>query len=416
MKDKLKNKKVIAGIIGVTAVIGIIVFIFLNTNSSILQLRNKTVTVEYGQKISLEAKDYLKDDLDSKIIAGTKATIKEDVVIDDKKEYLAIGEYTVVLTYEKDTTEVKVIVKDTTAPTFKDFKDSVEVAKDVKPDYSRLYAAVDLSEVNISCDDANVKYDFVGEYKATIKATDTSKNEVTKEITVKITEPSIKLDKDVASLYVKETLVLKVTILGKDQKAVFKSSNEKIATVDAEGKITAKAIGTVTITASANGKDTACKLTVKNTPSGSTTKKDTNGNTVVVPPSSNNNSSGSSNTSDGTAKISMEAFNLINSERAKLGLEKISYASNLEGTALSRAKALTKNFSHNGSGSSYDIDTGIGRSEVITQLNSVNNATRAVSNWMNSKAHRNAIMSERNISLIVAYCDNCWVAIFIYGD
>ena len=412
MKEKLKNKKVIAGIIaGIVIIVVLVVFM----NQSSLKVKSKEVIVEYGQQLSLDPKDYL--DEDEKIINKTTASIKEDVAMEGK-DYYPVGEYTLVLVCDKESTEVKIIVKDTTSPEFKDFKDTIETVKDVKLEYAKLYTVEDLSKTEITVDDTNVKYDTVGEYKATIKATDTSKNETSKEITVKITEPTIKLDKTSANLYVKETVVLKAEIKGKEDKATFKSSNSNIASVDKDGKVTAKKKGTATITASANGKETSCKVTVKNAPSGAktTTKKDSHGNsvTVVTPPSGGSSSSGGATQS--SPKISMEAINLINNERAKLGLRKLSYASDLSSTALARAQALTKNFSHSGSGSYYDVNTGIGRTEVITQLNSVNNAQRAVSNWMNSKAHRNSIMSKRNTSLIVAYCGNCWVAIMMYGD
>ena len=288
MKEKLKNKKVIAGIItGIAIVVILVVFIFMNQSS--LKLKNKEVTIEYGQQMSIDPKDYL--DEDENIINKTTASIKEDVALEQGKDYYPVGEYTLVLTCDKESTEVKIIVRDTTAPEFKDFKDTIETVKDVKPEYAKLYLAEDLSKTEIIVDDSTVKYDTVGEYKATVKAVDEYKNDTSKEITVKVTEPTIKLDKSTSSLYVKETVVLKAEIIGKDKKAIFKSSNADIASVDENGKVTAKKKGTATITASANGKETSCKVTVKNAPSGAktTTKKDSHGNsvTVVTPPKNN---------------------------------------------------------------------------------------------------------------------------------
>lgn len=416
MKERLKNKKVIAGIAAIVVIaIALVVFVFMNQSS--LKVKSKEVVIEYGNQISLKAEDYLDED-NEKVIKNTTASIKEDVALEQGKDYYPVGEYTLVLNYDKESTEVKIIVKDTTAPEFKDFKDTVETVKDVKPEFNKLYIAEDLSKTEIIVDDQNVKYDTVGEYKATVKATDTSKNEVSKEITVKVIEPTIKLDKSISSLYVKETVVLKVEIKGKEDKATYKSSDDTVATVDSNGKVTAKKKGTATITAEANGVKAECKITVKETPKGSntTTKKDKNGNTVTVvtPP---NSSSGGSGSSGGTAqtspKISMEAINLINNERAKLGLTKLTYNSTLADIALKRAKEIQKDFSHNGFDKYNDWYNDHTYGEVLTMRTEGFNfpAKDAVSNWMNSKAHKNILMDEDNTQIAVAYLNNRWVGV-----
>lgn len=412
MKEKLKDKKVITGlVIGVIAIIGIIVFALMSMNSSDLKLKDKEAIVEYGQPVSKEASDYLDfDKVDNAKKDDILAKAKLDLTIENEaeKEYASIGEYKATITYNKDKAEFTIIVKDTTAPTFKDFKNSIEAAKDVKPDYSKLYVAEDLSEVNVSCDDANVKYDTVGEYKATLKATDTSKNETSKEITVKVIEPTIKLDKESTSLYVKETLVLKATITGKEQKATFKSSDDKIASVDAEGKITAKAKGTATITASANGKDATCKVTVKETPKGSstTTKKDPSGNNVtVVTPPSNNNSSGNNNTL--TQQISKEAFNIQNEKRAAAGVGNLEWDNELAQIALRRAKELSTDFSHK---KTYRSDGRLVNAENAGK--DYTSASLVVSGWYNSSGHRKAMLRDTYTKGAVARYGNYWVALF----
>ena len=59
-----------------------------------------------------------------------------------------------------------------------------------------------------------------------------------------------------------KTLTLKATLKGATGKIAWKSSDKKIATVDADGKINAKQAGTVTITATAAGKSASCEVTV----------------------------------------------------------------------------------------------------------------------------------------------------------
>lgn len=60
----------------------------------------------------------------------------------------------------------------------------------------------------------------------------------------------------------KKTLVVKRNPITAAEQLTWTSSNESIATVDANGKVTAVSAGTTTITASVNGKKATCKVTV----------------------------------------------------------------------------------------------------------------------------------------------------------
>ena len=88
-------------------------------------------------------------------------------------------------------------------------------------------------------------------------------------ITVK--EPYFELDKTVTA-YLKHKLPLN-TWMEPSNKITWKSSNPKIATVDAKGVVTGKKKGTVTITAKVNGLTRKCKVTVEE-PSISVWQKD----------------------------------------------------------------------------------------------------------------------------------------------
>lgn len=425
MKEKLKNKKVIAGIISGIAVITVVVIAVIIVSQPKLVVKAETMDVEYGNEISTKAGDYLDTEkVNSDIIAKTNVTV--DISNHDKSdnEYISIGEYLVKLTYEDETVEVKVNVKDTTKPIFDKFEKEIEITKDCKPageELSKLlkkFTAKDLQNVTISLDDSKVDYSKEGTYKATVKAVDASKNEATQETTIKIVKPTIKLDKKNESMYVKESFVLKATITGKEDKASFKSSNSSVASVDKNGKVTAKKKGTATITATANGVSTECKVTVKSVPSGSTTSKKTVTNpqtgkkeeVVVVKPSTPSNGSSGSGSSNSTltASISYDAINLINQERSKLGKSALSYSSELGDIALKRAKEISTDFSHDGM-DKYDPTYRIG--ECIAY--GYGSASRAVNGWMNSSGHKDTLMdgSKTHTQIAVARYGNYWVAL-----
>ncbi|MBR4885855.1 MAG: Ig-like domain-containing protein [Muribaculaceae bacterium] len=86
-----------------------------------------------------------------------------------------------------------------------------------------------------------------------------------------ILSTSIVLNKTSASLKATETLTLVATVLPEnatDKSVTWKSSNEAVATVDANGKVTAVAVGEATITATtADGSNlsASCKVTVTST-------------------------------------------------------------------------------------------------------------------------------------------------------
>lgn len=110
---------------------------------------------------------------------------------------------------------------------------------------------------------------------ATITATAADGSGVTATCKITVTNPVIQvtkvtLNKTTASVVKGKTLTLTATVTpttATNKKVTWKSSNTKIATVDSNGKITAKAAGTATITCTAadgSGKSATCKITVTN--------------------------------------------------------------------------------------------------------------------------------------------------------
>ncbi len=79
---------------------------------------------------------------------------------------------------------------------------------------------------------------------------------------VKLITDKMSIDKKEATVVCGKTLTLKASLKNSTSKINWKSSDSKIATIDSNGKITAKMAGSVTITASADGLSVKCKLTV----------------------------------------------------------------------------------------------------------------------------------------------------------
>ena len=84
----------------------------------------------------------------------------------------------------------------------------------------------------------------------------------TRDIDKLTSDVTLKLDKTSMNVICGATGTIKATVKGTTDKVTWKSSNSKIATVDANGKVTAKQAGSVTITATVAGKKATCKVQI----------------------------------------------------------------------------------------------------------------------------------------------------------
>lgn len=88
-----------------------------------------------------------------------------------------------------------------------------------------------------------------------------------KKCTVTVVDPTIKVNKKVATIYTggssAKTVQLKATAKGASKTVTWESSAPEIAVVDEKGKVTSVSAGTATITAKANGESASCAVTVK---------------------------------------------------------------------------------------------------------------------------------------------------------
>ena len=147
------------------------------------------------------------------------------------------------------------------------------------------------SDTAIATVDTNGKVTGVKEGTATITATTKDggkKAECKVTIKEKTTEVSISLDKISASMKVGDTLTLTAKVTPEGKKVTWKSSDETKATVDASGKVTAKAEGKVDITATVENenKSATCNITISKVYDAkndtTTSLKDKSGNQIYV--------------------------------------------------------------------------------------------------------------------------------------
>ena len=146
-----------------------------------MKLKQNEYTIEYGSTIQTDIKTYL-DNTEDYIKETKLSGIPEN---ESEKEYPAIGEYELTLKNNNQENKIKVIVKDTVAPSFKDIKESYEVAYGKKFDVKNIKAE-DLSTVEYTLDDSKVNYKKAGTYDATVIAKDSSDNESKRKIRIKI--------------------------------------------------------------------------------------------------------------------------------------------------------------------------------------------------------------------------------------
>ena len=92
----------------------------------------------------------------------------------------------------------------------------------------------------------------------------------TAPVSLEITPTSVALNKTTLTLDIGRTSNLRATVYpsnAANKKCTWRSSNTSVATVDSNGKVTAKQVGTATITVkTANGKTASCNVTVQAVP------------------------------------------------------------------------------------------------------------------------------------------------------
>lgn len=191
---KKKSIIVIMCIIVVVLLGGIGIYTLTKVPKFVLK-DNKTLKLEYGKKFPYDAMELLDTkDMDvkdhKKLVKGLK--VKSNFKYEEGKNYFAIGDYKITMTFNKKKLIKKVKVVDTTAPEVNTDYASIDIVKGTdlsKFDFNALglFNASDLSPVELSYDFSAIDANKEGTYTLKVNVKDSSGNTTTKELPVNIT-------------------------------------------------------------------------------------------------------------------------------------------------------------------------------------------------------------------------------------
>lgn len=222
------------------------------------------------------------------------------------------------------------------------------------------------------------------------------------KVTVLPAIESVELNYTTLSLRPEGTAQLTYTVAPEEALAdnvTYTSSDEAVATVDAEGNVTAVADGTATITVDVNGVTAECEVTVS-TKAASTAGNSNNGSSAASSGQTQDSAVASSSFEYGAIPFSLASngnwwgidqsdsaywavLNNINAMRAAGGLSALSPSSSLDAIADSRCdyQLVNDTLSHDGAQTP----------EILAQ--SQKSASEVCTGWQNSPSHYAVIMN-----------------------
>lgn len=187
-------KKLMKGLLSMALMISVVAC----SSADNLQLEVTEITVEYGDALSLDPKDYLAEDTSEDILNEVTAevfVVEDDVKADEPLETdgsdLEVGNYVLSLSYNDEVEDVNVTVEDTTAPEFVDFNDTISIEQGTADvTLENLFKAEDGSDFEITVE-GDVDYNTVGTYTVKVVAKDEYDNSTEKDCNIVITEKEV---------------------------------------------------------------------------------------------------------------------------------------------------------------------------------------------------------------------------------
>ena len=200
----------------------------------------------------------VKDSQGKKLKKGT------DYSVSYSGKRVSVGEYSVTVNFKgnysgKKTLKFKVLPKIA-------FDSAALCVKQTKKINAKSSHKVTYKSSNSKVASVDKKGVITAKKKGSTTITVTS-NKLSQTIKIKISNPSVKLNKTTLSILKGDSEALKATVLPKNAKVTWSSANSKIAKVSSKGKVTGVKKGSTTIKATIkyNGKtyQKTCKITVK---------------------------------------------------------------------------------------------------------------------------------------------------------
>ena len=223
------------------------------------------------------------------------------------------------------------------------------------------------------------------------------------QVTVLPAIESVELSDTALTLQPEETAQLTYTVAPEEALAdnvTYTSSDETVATVDAEGNVTAIADGTATITVDVNGVTAECEVTVATKAASTVGNSNSGSSTTSSGQAQNSSAAASSSFEYGAIPFSLASngnwwgidqsdsaywavLNNINAMRAAGGLSALSPSSSLDAIADSRCdyQLVNDTLSHDGAQTP----------EILAQ--SQKSASEVCTGWQNSPSHYAVIMN-----------------------
>ncbi len=185
-------KRILKIVIPIIILIIFLVGLFIvYKNTYKIELKKEEFVYELGEKISSDVSNYLKDTDATKNIKDYKLSSESlkkdnDLFVMDELELVPVGEYKITISYKKKKIDFVIKVKDTIAPEFSSFKDTIEIEEtEDKLDLTTYFEAKDLTKVKVLIEgEYNLK--IVGEYKLKVVAEDENNNITSKNFILKI--------------------------------------------------------------------------------------------------------------------------------------------------------------------------------------------------------------------------------------
>lgn len=275
---KISKKQAIAaaGAVVVVAAVGGAVYASSGPN---LELKQKSVNVEYGTQYEPQLKDLVKDykDFDKKSLK-----LVNKIPNEKDKTYPAVGKYTITVKYNKKSVKQTVVVKDTKAP-------SVVLPQDIQIlqgsdlgsfDFKSLMSIEDASDTDVSVDtskvDVNTPADY--EYTATVADKYGNKTEKKGKITVQA-KPEIGEDEEVVQESIKNadgTTTVRNSVQKRSEtsgKKVVSNSSNVTRRTTSSGSSSTSGSSSSSNRAQSSGKTSSGSSSGKNSSSGNSTNK-----------------------------------------------------------------------------------------------------------------------------------------------